>query len=69
MAQVVLQWALQEGVAVIPRSRDANKLAANVALAHGEDWLTEAQMNDIRAMDGTDPVQARGGGHHQGGER
>lgn len=67
VAQVVLQWALQEGVAVIPRSRDTNKLAANVALgsADGDDWLTESQMNDIRAMDGTNPAQA----HHQGTKR
>ena len=63
VAQVVLQWALQQGVAVIPRSRDAGNIAANIALGAqaGDDWLSEAEMKAINAMDGCDPAQSRGG--------
>ena len=70
MAQVVLQWALQEGAAVIPRSRDAAKLAANIALdtEEGDDWLTDAQMSEIRAMDGADPERARGAAQPSGSQ-
>ena len=70
VAQVVLQWTLQEGVAVIPRSRNIDRLAANIALgaADGDDWLTADQMRDIRSLDGSDPRQARVGGQRQGGE-
>ena len=50
--QVVLQWALQEGAAVIPRSRDAAKLAANIALdtEEGDDWRLRYGYRTKRVM-------------------
>ena len=52
-AQVALRWALQHGVAVIPRSRNPHRMRANLQL---DDWqLTPHQMQTIDGLDGSDP--------------
>jgi diketogulonate reductase-like aldo/keto reductase len=61
VAEVVLQSQLQQGVGVIPRSSDKQRLAQNLALGHDmDDWLSPAEMEAIAALDGTRPEDARG---------
>ena len=55
--QVALRWALQNGAAVIPRSRRRARMEANLAVFDFS--LSEAQMRDIDALDGTDPRLVR----------
>ena len=58
-AEVVLSWALQEGLVAIPRSADAAHLRANsfetrvAADGRLRCFLTPQDMHDIRALDGT----------------
>jgi len=53
-AQVTLRWALQHGVAIIPRSSKPAHMAASLRLFDFE--LSPAQMNAIDALDGVDPL-------------
>lgn len=50
-AQVALRWAVQHGVAVIPRSMKPRNMAANLHIFDFE--LTSEQMAEIDALDGT----------------
>lgn len=54
-AQVVLTWALQQGVAVIPKSASPQRLAENVAVAADPAPLTlsATEMAALSALDGT----------------
>ena len=54
-AQVVLAWALQQGVAVIPKSANPQRLAENFAVAAepAQFTLSDAEMDAISALDGT----------------
>lgn len=54
-AEVVLTWALQQGVAVIPKSADPQRLADNFrpAADPAPFVLDEQQMTAISALDGT----------------
>ncbi len=56
-AQVALRWALQNGAAVIPRSRRRARMAANLNLF--DFTLSDEQMRAIDALDGTDPSLVR----------
>lgn len=47
-AQVVLRWALQQGVIVLPRSSSADHIAANLKLFDFN--LTDAHMSSIMMM-------------------
>ena len=47
-AQVLLRWALQRGVAVIPKSTNAGRLAENLALFSFE--LSSTQMAEVSAL-------------------
>jgi D-xylose reductase len=47
-AQVLLRWALQQGLAVIPKSNDATRLAQNFQVS--EITLSEEQMKRISAL-------------------
>ncbi|KAI0785465.1 Aldo/keto reductase [Irpex lacteus] len=47
-AQVLLRWALQQGLAVIPKSNNATRLAQNFQVSQFE--LTEAQMKAISSL-------------------
>jgi len=50
VAQVVLKWQLQEGIAVIPRSSKPSRIKQNRDLNFN---LTDEQMARIRKLDGT----------------
>jgi hypothetical protein len=52
-AQVALRWAVQHGVAVIPRSTRPKNMAANLQIF--DFALSADQMAEIDALDGTDP--------------
>lgn len=52
-AQVALRWALQHGVAVIPRSSKRKNMVANLALF--DFALGDGEMAQVDALDGTDP--------------
>jgi len=52
-AQVALRWALQHGVAVIPRSTKRRHMAEGLDLFAFD--LSAAQMASIDSLDGTDP--------------
>ena len=56
-AQVALRWALQHGVAVIPRSTHAARMRGNLDLQSFR--LSDAQMAQIDALDGTNPRTIR----------
>lgn len=47
-AQVLLRWALQQGLAVIPKSNNPARLAQNFQVSQFE--LTEAQMKAISSL-------------------
>ncbi|WP_261397858.1 aldo/keto reductase [Maritimibacter alkaliphilus] len=47
-AQVVLRWHLQQGVVAIPRSRNPERIAQNIAITDFE--LSDAQMARLSAM-------------------
>jgi len=53
-AQVALRWALQHGVAVIPRSSKPPHMSASLQLF--DFALTDEQMRAIDDLDGTDPA-------------
>ena len=53
-AQVALRWAVQHGVAVIPRSSKPSHMAASLALF--DFGLTDEHMRDIDNLDGADPA-------------
>lgn len=52
-AQVALRWAIQRGAAVIPRSTKPKNMRSNLQVFDFS--LTDQQMADIDALDGTDP--------------
>jgi len=54
-AQVVLTWALQQGVAVIPKSANPDRLGSNLAVGSEPPpfELSPAEMEAISALDGT----------------
>ena len=52
-AQVALRWALQSGVAIIPRSQKPKNMANNLMVF--DFALDSTQMAAIDALDGTDP--------------
>ena len=56
-AQVALRWALQHGVAVIPRSSKPRNMAANLRLF--DFALSDEHMAAIDALDGTDATSVR----------
>ncbi|KAK7205342.1 NADPH-dependent D-xylose reductase II,III [Myxozyma melibiosi] len=47
-AQVILRWATQRGIAVIPKSNNPNRLAEN--LSHTDFDLTQAELDSISAL-------------------
>lgn len=47
-AQVLLRWATQRGIAVIPKSNDHGRLVQNLANTDFE--LTEQQIKDISSL-------------------
>jgi hypothetical protein len=51
---VALRWAVQHGVAVIPRSSKPSHMAASLALF--DFGLTDEHMRDIDNLDGADPA-------------
>jgi diketogulonate reductase-like aldo/keto reductase len=65
VAQVVLRWALDRGVAVLPRSSDPARMRANLRLF--DFALSEGERRVVDDLDGTDPdAHARGGGGGDG---
>lgn len=55
LPQIALRWALQHDAAVIPRSRNPDRMKSNLDL---EDWeLSSEQMAAIDALDGLNPAQ------------
>jgi 2,5-diketo-D-gluconate reductase A len=48
-AQVVLRWHVQRGLSVIPRSTDAGRIAANLAVTTGP-ALTDTEVAAITAL-------------------
>jgi D-xylose reductase len=48
-AQVVLRWAIQRGVSIVPKSVHAERMRENLALFDFE--LTDQEMRDISALD------------------
>lgn len=55
-AQVLLRWAVQKGIAVIPKSRSASRMASNHALL---DWVLSP--DDMAAIDAMDRPSAEEG--------
>ena len=50
-AQVILHWAVQRGLAVIPKADNVEKLRENLASSDITFELTEAEMKEISALD------------------
>lgn len=48
-AQVLLRWATQRSIAVIPKSNNVNRLAQNLAVVDFD--LTQAELDGISALD------------------
>ena len=48
-AQVILRWAVQQGLAIIPKSNNHDRLLSNLAVTSFE--LSEEQMKQIDALD------------------
>lgn len=57
-SQVVLAWALQQGVSVIPKSSNPERLRENFEVAAVEPpfVLTDAEIEAISALDGTNQI-------------
>ena len=50
-AQVLLRWALQQGVAVIPKSVSESRMEENAAVMSSDFALTEEDMTTLTNMD------------------
>ena len=50
-AQLVLRWALQRGISVVPKSTQPARLAQNLAVAAAVPALSEAEMAEMAALD------------------
>jgi len=49
VCQILLRWAVQRGIAVIPKSTDENRLKENFSVFDFE--LDSKEMNDLKALD------------------
>lgn len=55
VSSVVLSWLTQEGVVAIPRSSQPGHIAENAAMLGSRGFLSDEEMERIRALDGMGP--------------